>query len=416
MMSDHDSSTDKGLRDKYAIVGIGETGYVRGSGRTTRSLSTEAVRAAIQDAGLTPGDIDGMLSYQSADSTFSNYIAGDLGIRLNFHLDMFGGGSSVEALVGVAIGLIEARLCRAVVIYRGMNGYSELRFGGTGQRAALPVNAELLHTRTYGWHGAGPLFSPAFMRHMHDHGTRPEQAAMVKVIQSEHASNNPRALHRKRLSVDDVLSSRMICKPLHLLDCCLETDNGTAFVVTSAERAGDLRHPSVLISAVVGRVSKPRSDNYYQFGPISSIAGEYGRERLWAAASISPDDVDVTGAYDAFTFTALMQLEAYGFCKRGEAGDYVSSGATRLGGLRPNNTSGGQLNEGYTHGMNLIMENVRQLRHDADDSCPLGPDGRRIHTHDHREGGCRQIKDAEIAANLGWATPGTGSALVLRRG
>ena len=123
----------------------------------------------------------------------------------------------------------------------------------------------------------------------------------------------------------------------------------------------------------------------------------------------------VTGAYDAFTFTTLLQLEDYGFCKKGEGGDYVSSGIMRLGGERPNNTSGGHLCEGYTHGIAMVIENVRQLRHDADDSCPVGADGRRRHSYDYSEGGCRQVKDVELSANLGWATPATGSALVMAR-
>jgi len=111
----------------------------------------------------------------------------------------------------------------------------------------------------------------------------------------------------------------------------------------------------------------------------------------------------------------MLQLEDYGFCAKGEGGDYVSSGAIELGGLRPNNTSGGHLCEGYTHGISMVIENVRQLRHDADDSCPIGPDGKRQHTYDYREGGCRQVRNAEVSANLGWASPGTGSAMVMRR-
>jgi acetyl-CoA acetyltransferase len=112
----------------------------------------------------------------------------------------------------------------------------------------------------------------------------------------------------------------------------------------------------------------------------------------------------------------MLQLEDYGFCKKGEGGIYVSDGTTRLGGKRPNNTSGGHLCEGYTHGMNMVIENVRQLRHDVDDSCPIGPDGKRQHTYDYREGGCRQVRNAEISANLGWANPGTGSAMIMMRG
>ena len=112
----------------------------------------------------------------------------------------------------------------------------------------------------------------------------------------------------------------------------------------------------------------------------------------------------------------MLQLEDYGFCKKGEGGQYVSDGTIRLGGRRPNNTSGGHLCEGYTHGMNMVIENVRQLRHDADDSCPIGPDGKRKHTYDYQEGRCRQVKNCEVSANLGWAMPGTGSAMVMRRG
>ena len=414
--ADTDATTPRHLRDRYAIVGVGETPYTRGSGRSTRAMGTAAVRAAIADAGLKPAEIDGMLSYQSGDSTFAPFIAGDLGIRLNFYMDAFGGGSSTEALIGIAIGVIAAGMCKTVAIFRSMNGYSQVRIGGTGARSAPPVNGDMLHSRAYGWQSAGQMFAPTFMRHMHDYGTRPEQVAMVKVVHSEHASSNPKALYKKRYTVEEVLASRFICKPLHLLDCCVETDNATAIIVTSAERARDLRHPPALIRAVAGRVNKPRLDMHYQHGPISTVAGHYAKDILWPNAGVGPEDIDLTGAYDAFTFTTMLQLEDYGFCKKGEGGDYVSSGITRLGGRRPNNTSGGHLCEGYTHGMNMVIENVRQLRHDVDDSCPVGPDGRRVHTHDYREGGCRQVKGAEVSANLGWAMPGTGSAMVMRRG
>jgi acetyl-CoA acetyltransferase len=413
---DADTSTPKYLRDKYAIVGVGETTYMRGSGRTTRALATWAVRNAILDAGLTAADVDGMMSYQSGDSVFAPFVAGDLGIRLNFYMDVFGGGSSTEALVGLAIGVIEAGLCKTVVLFRSMNGYSQIRIGGTGARSAVPVSGDMLHSRAYGWQSAGQMFAHTFMRHMYDYGTRPEQVAAVKAAHSEHASNNPKAFYPQRVTVDDVLASRMICKPLHLLDCCVETDNATAVIVTRADRAKDMRHPVVLIRAVAGRVCKPRIDMHYQAGPISTVAGHYAKDILWPNAGVGPNDIDLTGSYDAFTFTTMLQLEDYGFCKKGEGGGYVSDGAIRLGGRRPNNTSGGHLCEGYTHGMNMVIENVRQLRGDVDDSCPVGPDGKRRHTYDYKEGGCRQVRRAEVTANLGWAMPGTGSAMVMRRG
>src|SRR5271170_4162541 len=258
MPAETDATSPKYLRDKYAIVGVGETTYTRGSGVTTRALGTWAVRNAIEDAGLKPSDVDGMLSYQSGDSTFSTFIAGDLGIRLNFYMDVFGGGSSSEALVGRAMGLIEAGMCRTVAIFRAMNGFSQVRIGGTGARAVAPVSGDALHGRAYGWQSAGQMFAPTFMRHMYDYGTRPEQVATVKAIHSGHASNNPKAFYKERYSVDDVVKSRFICKPLHLLDCCVETDNGTAIIVTSAERARNLRRHPVLIRGVVGRCSKPR--------------------------------------------------------------------------------------------------------------------------------------------------------------
>ena len=410
---DVDATTPKFLRDKYAIVGVGETTYTRGSGKTTRALGTWAVRNAIEDAGLKPSDVDGMLSYQSGDSTFATFIAGDLGIRLNFYMDVFGGGSSTEALVGMAMGLIEAGMCKTVVIFRAMNGFSQVRIGGTGARAVAPVSGDMLHSRAYGWQSAGQMFSPTFMRHMYDYGTRPEQVAAVKAIHSEHASNNPKALYKERVTVAEVVASRIICKPLHLLDCCVETDNGTALVVTSADRARDCRHPRALIRGVVGRCSKPRMDMHYQHGPISTVAGHYAREILWPNAGVGPEDIDVTGSYDAFTFTTMLQLEEYGFCKKGEGGAYVSSGIIELGGKRPNNTSGSHLCEGYTHGMSMVIENVRQLRGAVDDYCPRAAEG--VHTYDYAPGRCRQVKDAEITMNLGWAMPATGSALIMRR-
>tara|TARA_Y100000588_G_scaffold144690_1_gene158631 strand:- start:239 stop:1489 length:1251 start_codon:yes stop_codon:yes gene_type:complete len=416
-MAELNGDSPKHLRGKYAIVGVGETGYTRGSGVTTRKLGTRAIRAALDDAGLSASDVDGMLSYSYNDSTPSPTIAGDLGIRLNFHMDVYGGGSSTEALVGIAMGVIEAGMCDTVVVYRAMNGFSQVRIGGTSKRTKpSPLSGDSLFTKGYGYMSAGQWFSKTFMRHMYEYGTTPEQVAMVKVIHSEHASANPKAYYKDRVTVEDVLSSRMIVKPLHLLDCCVETDNGNALIITRVEKAKDLRQRPAVIQSVVGRCCKPRSDMHYQSGPISTVAGHYAKEILWPNAGLGPEEVDLTGSYDAFTFTTMLQLEDYGFCPKGEGGNYVSSGEMRLGGRRPNNTSGGHLCEGYTHGVNMVIENVRQLRGEVDDSCPIGADGKRKHTYEYRANGCRQVRDAEISANLGWGTPGIGSAMVMARG
>jgi acetyl-CoA acetyltransferase len=401
------------LKDKYCIVGVGETEYSRGSGRSTRAMAVEAVRKAILDAGLKASDVDGMLDYQGGDSTLAPHVAPDLGIRLNFYMDVMGGGSSTEALVGLAMGAIEAGMCKTVAIYRSMNGYSEFRIGGTGARAAQPVRGLDLAQVPFGMRSAGQNFAPTFMRHMYDYGTTSEQVAHVKVAHSKHASQNPKALLKERVTVQDVVNSRWICKPLHLLDCCLETDNATAIIVTSAERARDMRQRPIHIMGVAGRVSKPRLDFHWAHGPISRVAGYYAKDIIFPQAGIGPEDVSITGSYDAFTFTTMLQLEEYGFCKKGEGGQYVSSGIIELGGKRPNNTSGGHLCEGYTHGMSMVIENVRQLRGTVDDYCPKGTEG--VHTYDYSPGRCRQVKDPQITMNLGWAMPPLGSALIMRR-
>ena len=402
------------LKDKYAIVGVGETEYSRASGRSTRALGVEAIRNAIYDAGLTPQDVDGMLSYHGGDSTPSTTMMHDLGMRLNFYMDCSGGGSSTEALVGLAIGAIEAGMCDTIAIFRAMNGYSQVRIGGTGARAAAPIGGSDLMKRTYGVASAVQNFAFTFTRHMMEYGVTGEDLAHIKVTHSKHASNNPKALMKQRVTVDDVVNSRWIVKPCaHLLDCCLETDNATCIIVTSAERAKDLRRPPAYIMAVQGRGVKPGGDFHYQYAPITRVAGHYIGPRLFELAGVTHDDIDVTGCYDAFTYTTLLQFEDYGFCKKGEGKDYVKSGITDLGGRRPNNTSGGHLCEGYTHGMNMVIENVRQLRGLVDDYCPNWENGE--HSYDYAEGGCRQVRDVNITMNMGWAMPGVGSALIMRK-
>lgn len=181
------------LTDKYCIVGVGETSYSKNSGKTTRAMGAEAIRNAMLDAGLKPDQVNGVLSYHGGDSTAGPEIAADLGIRPDFYMDCSGGGSSTEALVGLAIGAIEVGMCETVAIFRSMNGYSEVRIGGTGRRAAAPVIGSQLLSRPYGMVSAGQNFAPVFMRHMMEYGTTSAQVAAVKVAHSKHASNNPKA-------------------------------------------------------------------------------------------------------------------------------------------------------------------------------------------------------------------------------
>src|SRR5260370_11014975 len=207
-------------------------------------------------------------------------------------------------------------MCKTVVIFRSMNGFSQVRIGGTGARAAAPVSGAALHSRAYGWQSAGQSFAPTFRRHMDEFGNTAEQVAHVRVAHSHHASNNPKAYYRKRLTVEDVVGSRVICMPLHLLDCCVETDNANAIIVTTAARAKDLKQPLVRIRGVVGRCSKPRVDMHYQVGPISTVACHDANNILWPNSGVSPEDVALTVFYHGFTFTTMLQLEQYGFCKK----------------------------------------------------------------------------------------------------
>ena len=402
------------LVGKYAIVGIGETEYSRGSGRSTRAMGAMAIRRAMDDAGLDSTQVDGMLSYHSGDSTPSTSIMYDLGLKPNFYMDCSGGGSSSEALIGLAMGAIEAGMCDTVSIFRSMNGYSNFRIGGTGARAASGISGLDLLKRPYGLISAVQQFAFNFTKHMATYGVKSEDLAHIKVAHSNHASNNPKAMMKQRVTVQDVMDSRWIIRPVaHLLDCCLETDNATCVIVTSAERAKNLKQTPAHIIGVQGRGTKPGGDFHFQHGNMTQVAGHYVGPRIFEMAGVKHDDIDVTGCYDAFTYTVMLQLEDYGWCKKGEGKDYVKSGAINLGGATPNNTSGGHLCEAYTHGMNMVIENVRQLRGTVDDYCPNASNGE--HTYDYSEGGCRQVKDAEISMNMGWGTPAVGSALIMRK-
>ncbi len=405
------------LRDKYCIVGIGETAYTRRSTRSTRSLAVDAVKNALTDAGLHAGDIDGLLSYQYNDSASPVEVAHDLGIRPEFSLDTIGGGASTEALVGLACAVIEAGLCKTVAIFRSMNGYSGARMSGTPTLdgvAATVVTGSDLRTIPYGLVSAAQHFQFTFARHMYEFGTTCEQLAHVKVIQSRHASNNPKALYQNRVTVDDVLSSRWIAKPAcHLLDCCVETDGASCIIVSSAERARNLKSIPVYILAAAGRVNSPFPADHHQYTPITRTAGTDAAKGVFSRAGVGPTDVQLTATYDCFTFPPVLQFEAYGFCDVGEGGAYVTSGSIELSGNRPNNTGGGQLCEGYTNGMNSVIELVRQLRHQADDFCPGWESG--DHSYDYGEGKCRQVKLAEVAMSTGWGGPSLASALIMRR-
>ena len=205
--------------------------------------------------------------------------------------------------------------------------------GGTpagGRRAAQVVAGGGLDNVPYGLSSPAQNFQFTFARHMHDYGTTSEQLAMLKVVHSHGASNNPKAYYKTRVTVDDVLNSRWIVKPAcHLLDCCVETDNATCIIVTSADRARHLRQRPIYIMSVAGRVNKSFPAMHYQCSPITRQAGYFAERIIFRNAGVEPEDIQLTGCYDAFTFTPVLLFEGYGFCPVGEGGNYVTSGSHR---------------------------------------------------------------------------------------
>ncbi len=380
------------LRDSTAIVGVGYTPFSKDSGVSTLTLALRAIRAAVEDAGLSLDDIDGLATHRVGDSALPSTVLQSLGLKdVGYLVDQFGGGSASHAVVGHAAMAVAAGLADTVVCYRALNSRSEFRMSGAGRPP--PDQVEFHYQAPYGYIAPAQQFGMAARAHMLRYGTTAEQLGAVAVAQRAHAVANERALMRTPITLDDYLASRWIAEPFRLLDCCLETDGAVALVVTSAERARDLRRHPVLIRAATWGSGQTL---YSNGNDLTESAARRMAPRLFAQAGLGPDEVDVAMLYDCFTWTVLVQLEDYGFCPKGEGGPFAASGATRLGGALPVNTHGGFLSEGYVHGLNHVAEAVAQLRGDA---------------------GERQVEGAEIA--LSTAQPGyvagNTSALVLRR-
>jgi acetyl-CoA acetyltransferase len=379
------------LRDSTAIVGVGYTPFSKDSGVSTLTLALRAIHAAVEDAGLTLRDIDGLATHRVGDSALPATVLQSLGLSdVGYFVDQFGGGSASHAIVGNAAMAVATGAAEVVVCYRALNARSGFRMSGAGRPP--PDQVEFQYQAPYGYLAPAQQFGMAARAHMLRYGTTAEQLGAVAVAQREHAVANERALMRTPITLDDYLASRWIAEPFRLLDCCLETDGAVALVVTSADRARDLRRPPVLIRAAAWGGGQTL---YSNGNDLTESAARRMAPRLFAQAGIGPEDVDVAMLYDCFTWSVLVQLEDYGFCPKGEGGPFAESGATRLGGSLPVNTHGGFLSEGYVHGLNHIAEAVAQLRGDA---------------------GVRQVAEAEIA--LSTAQPGyvagNTSALILR--
>jgi acetyl-CoA acetyltransferase len=356
-----------GIDGSAAIVGIGATEFSKESGRSELQLSAEATRAALADAGLTAADVDGLVTF-TMDTSSEIALARELGIPgLRFFSRVnFGGGAAcgtvLHAAMAVATGVADVVVC-----YRGFNERSGSRFGQVSVAAATQVNTNGLDNAwTYPMGLSTPAATVAMFarRYMHEYGATSEDFGRVAVADRKHAATNPNAwFYGKPITLEDHQASRMIADPLHLLDCCQESDGAVAIVVTSAERARDLPQPPAMVRAAA-QGSGPDQfvmTSYYRDEIGLEEMGLVGRE-LWRQSGLGPMDMDTAVLYDHFTPFVLMQLEELGFCGRGEARDFIADGTIELGGRLPLNTHGGQLGEAYIHGMNGIAEGVRQVR------------------------------------------------------
>ena len=357
-----------GLSGKAAIVGIGATEYSKDSGRSELRLAAEAVAAAIADAGLTPEDVDGLTSF-TMDSNSESAVARSVGIpRLKFFSRINFGGGAACATVQQAAMAVATGVADVVVAYRAFNERSATRFGQVSTAlAGAPTSSGVDASWSYP-HGLGTPASQVAMvarRYMHVYGATSADFGRVAVADRKHAAVNPAAFfYGKPITLEDHQQSRWIAEPLHLLDCCQESDGGIAIVVTSAERAKDLPNKPVVIAAAAQGAGSDQfiMTSYYRDAmtglPEMGLVGQ----QLWEQSGLGPQDIQTAVLYDHFTPFVLMQLEELGFCGRGEAKDFIADGAIEIGGRLPINTHGGQLGEAYIHGMNGIAEGVRQIR------------------------------------------------------
>ncbi len=356
------------LGGKASIVGIGATEFSKESGRSEMSLASEAVAAAIADAGLQPSDVDGMVTY-SSDNNPEVEIARHVGIGSLRHFSRvhYGGGAACGT-VALAAMAVATGVADVVVCYRAFNERSGRRFGAGIQdipNAATAERAQFSWTTPFGQLTPASWVAMVARRYMHLYGATSQDFGRVAVAGRRHAATNPAAwFYNQPITLEEHQASRWIVDPLHLLDCCQESDGGQALVITSAERARDLPNTPALIVATAQGAGEEQwtmtsffRDDIAQLPEMKVVADE-----LWTSSGLTPADIQTAILYDHFTPYVLMQLEEFGFCGRGEAKDFIKDGALEMGGKLPINTHGGQLGEAYIHGMNGIAEAVRQVR------------------------------------------------------
>jgi len=351
------------LKDAAAIVGIGQTEFSKHIDRPETQLACEAVVAALRDAGIAPSEVDGLCSF-TMETTDEVTMAKNIGAGdVTFFSKVGYGGGAGCATVGHAAMAIATGLADVVVAWRSRKRGGRTSRPWASSPSSLPIQAQW--TRPSGL--LRPVDEVAMLarRYSYEFGGGREQLAEVAMAVRAHANRNPAALmYNKTMSFEDYMSARFISEPLCLFDNCLETDGALAVVLVSAERAKDGPHPPALVHAFGQGLHRQHEAmvNYYCDDPLQGPAWAAAK-KLWSQSDLGPADIDVAQIYDAFTPLILLSLEGYGFCGRGEAGDFVLEGNLRWGsGALPTNTSGGGLSEAYVHGFNLITEGVRQIR------------------------------------------------------
>ena len=383
------------LKDRCAIAGIGETDYTRGTEKSVLRLQLEAALKAIADAGLSPKDIDGIIPFPGS-GIISDQLQVNLGIpELRFSGDIHQGGAGPVSSVEMAAMAIVTGAAHHVLMVAGRAGASKAPVSAriAGGKPEFTVIGEF--EIPYGYMVPAQWYAAAARRHMYEYGTTSRQLGQVAVTFRKHANLNSRAMmHRKTMTIEDHQNSRMLADPFRLFDCSLETDGAAAVVITSTERAQDLKQrPAIIMGVAQGRPDWPTSIT--QKLVISELGGiRRAARRCFAMAGITPQEVDVAEIYDCFTWVALCSLEDIGFCAKGEGGSFVEDGRIGLGGKLPVNTHGGELSEAHVSGMNHIVEGVRQIRGEA--------------------GAC-QVANAEIALVSGYGNSFEGSVMLLRR-
>jgi acetyl-CoA acetyltransferase len=354
-----------------AIVGIGATEFTKSSGKSELRLAVEACVAACEDAGVDPARVDGLSTFTMENNT-ENEVMRSLGIAELTHFSRihFGGGAPCGTVQYAAMAVHEG-VADYVLCYRAFNERSGRRFGsGVQDRPA----GETTEEAQYSWSSPYGLLTPASWvamlatRIMHTFGVTSEDFGRVAVADRKHAATNPKAhFFGRPITLEEHQASRWIVEPLHLLDCCQETDGGQAILVTTLERAGHLAQPPAIIAAAAQGMADDQQmmRSYFRDSLVGLPEMATCVRQLWETSGLGPEDIQAAVFYDHFTPLVLPQLEEFGFCGRGEAKDFIAEGNIELGGRLPVNPHGGQLGEAYLHGMNGIAEAVRQVRGSA---------------------------------------------------